>query len=90
MAQPRYWDFSFRFARVGQTNLWEQDEAGRGELPLAAWSRPGAGLGVHDEKYEWVSVHLESTGDEDEDTDKAESLAIANFRERHPDADLRE
>jgi hypothetical protein len=38
-----------------------------------------------------VGVHLESAESEDLDqqADEAESLAIANFRERHPTADLK-
>lgn len=91
MTQPKYWDYSFRFMRIGQTSLWQLDRAERGELPAPAWSKPGAFLGLHDEKCEWVGVHLESAESEDLDqqADEAESLAIANFRERHPTADLK-
>jgi hypothetical protein len=92
MAQPTYWEFSFQFVRIGQTNLWELNQGALTQPSAGAESGLGASLGLHDERFEWVDVRLESTelSDVDELEDATVSLAIANFRKRHPDADLKE
>jgi hypothetical protein len=92
MRRDKRWVFSFRYTRRGQTNLWERTGGTAIEIKReTAWDGPGGlRLGEPKERIEWIDVAVELTGNDDldETRDKAGERADAEFRRRHPTADL--
>ena len=91
MRTDERWVFSFRYTRRGLTNLWER--TGGTEIEIkhrTAWDGPRLRLGEPNERIEWIDVAVELTGDDDLDEARAEAgeRADAEFRRRHPTADL--
>jgi hypothetical protein len=85
------WVFSFRYTRRGLTNFWERTGGTAIEIKREmAWDGPGLRLGEPKERIEWIDVAVELTGgdDLDEARDEAGKRADAEFRRRHPRADL--
>jgi hypothetical protein len=91
MRRDERWVFSFRYTRRGLTNLWERTGGTEIEIkPETAWAGPGLRLGEPNERIEWIDVAIELTGNDDLDEARAEAgeRADAEFRRRHPTADL--
>jgi hypothetical protein len=91
MRTDERWIFSFRYTRRGLTNLWERTGGTEIEIkPKTAWDGPGIRLGEPKERIEWIEVAVELTDGADLDEARAEAgeRADAEFRWRHPPADL--
>jgi hypothetical protein len=91
MRTDERWVFSFRYTRRGLTNLWERTGGTAIEIKHATtWDGPGLRLGEPNERIEWIDVAIELTGNDDLDEARAEAgeRADAEFRRRHPTADL--
>jgi hypothetical protein len=91
MRTDKRWVFSFRYTRRGQTNLWERTGGTAIEIKReTAWAGPGLRLGEHNERIEWIEVAVELSGGAalDEARAAAGERADAEFRRRHPTADL--
>jgi hypothetical protein len=91
MRRDERWVFSFRYTRRGQTHLWERTGGTAIEIKReTAWDGPGLRLGEPKERIEWIEVAVELTdgADLDEARAAAGERADAEFRRRHPPADL--
>ncbi len=87
--------FEFRFTRRGQTNLWELDSALFGREPAGTGEDGEARLGQNDDKTAWIDVFIrvsasDMSSDDERDAhyERAEKLAVAKFKERHPEAEV--
>ena len=91
MRRDKRWVFSFRYTWRGQTHLWDRTGGTAIEIKReTAWDGPGLRLGESTERIEWIEVAIELTGDDDLDEARAAAgeRADAEFRRRHPSADL--
>ena len=91
MRRDKRWVFSFRYTRRGQTHFWERTGGTMIEIKReTAWGGPGLRLGESNERIEWIEVAIGLTdgADLDEARAAAGERADAEFRRRHPTADL--